>query len=128
MDRYTRLQSRFFRAATTRLRLRTGGPHDMKTVVCMVLFSVGLWAQATDTAAGKYAKDEQGRMRGTWSVLDFPGCDPTGKTDSSACIMAAWNASGTDSKGGTLNVPCGTFQIAAKITLTSFLAHSLLGS
>lgn len=101
----------------------------MKTLICVVLFSAGLWAQAADTAAaGKYARDEQGRMRGAWSVLEFPGCDPTGKTDSSACIMEAWKASGTEAKGGTLNLPCGTFQIAAKVTLTSFLAHSLLGS
>jgi hypothetical protein len=101
----------------------------MKTIVLVVLCSISLWAQAEGKdAAAKYAKDEKGRMRGSWSVLDFPGCDPTGKTDSSACIMTAWNAAGTDSKGGTLTLPCGTFQIAAKVTLTSSLKHSLLGS
>jgi hypothetical protein len=100
----------------------------MKTLVCVVLCSTSLWAQAPGPAAANYAKDEQGRMRGTWSVLDFPGCDPTGKTDSSACIVAAWNAAGTDTKGGTLTLPCGTFQIAAKVTLNSSLKRSLLGS
>jgi hypothetical protein len=100
----------------------------MKSLVCVILFSTSLWAQAAGPAAANYAKDEQGRMRGSWSLLEFPGCDPTGKSDSSACIMAAWNAAGTDSRGGTLNVPCGTFQIAAKVTLTSSLQRSLLGS
>jgi hypothetical protein len=108
--------------------MEPGGAYAVRKLACLLLFSTSLWAQAAGQAAANYAKDEQGRMRGAWSLLEFPGCDPTGKTDSSGCIMTAWNAAGTDTKGGTLNVPCGTFQIAAKVTLNSSLKRSLVGS
>lgn len=93
-------------------------------LVCVLLISTNAWGQS----APKPQNDVQNRTPGFTSVLDFPGCDPTGAADSSACIMAAWNAAGSGTKGGTLNVPCGTFRIAAKITLSSSLRRSLLGS
>jgi hypothetical protein len=97
----------------------------MKILVALVLFCAGLWGQ---TPANTGKNEAPAGARGQFSVLDFPGCDPTGAADSSGCIMKAWNAAGSGNKGGILNVPCGTFQIAAKITLNSSLKRSFLGS
>lgn len=82
----------------------------------------------------KASRSVEDVLRDRSSLLDFPGADPTGATDSSAAIMAAWKAvqqnvgAPGSAYGGTLNIPCGTFQIAHTVVLSSSLAEHFVGS
>lgn len=63
-----------------------------------------------------------GRLEDRVDALDFPGCDPTGATNSDACIQAAIDsfpaAAASGQVGGEVDLPPGTFKLAASLDLT----------
>lgn len=55
------------------------------------------------------------RINNTVSVTDFPGCDTTGATDSTAAFIAAKSSIESTGKAGTVLVPAGTYKISSTI-------------
>ena len=64
------------------------------------------------SATASKVRDVSDKLRDTVSVLDFPGCDPTGVADSTACFQAAAN-----SGAKTITVPAGAYKWSAQITI-----------
>ncbi|NIE83059.1 MULTISPECIES: hypothetical protein [unclassified Burkholderia] len=62
------------------------------------------------------ARSVSSKLGDVVNVLDFPGCDPTGNADSTACIQNAVDSSA----GKTLDIS-GTYRISAPITITKAL-------
>lgn len=52
------------------------------------------------TLTGGTTRTWNAKAADTVNVQDFPGCDPTGATDSTACFQAAVNSFGTSGTGG----------------------------
>lgn len=67
-------------------------------------------------------------LRDIASLLDTPGADPSGTTDSSAAIQTAWNAQIANAYGGTVLIPCGNFMVAHTVKLSSSFLQSFTGS
>ncbi|MEN2471054.1 glycosyl hydrolase family 28-related protein [Burkholderia sp. GS2Y] len=84
------------------------------------------------TATGTTARTVQSKLDETVSVLDFPGCDTTGASDSYACIQAAINSFPTTASvvqnGGVVTVPVGKFKLSASLNLTGRSGVRLVGA
>jgi len=69
---------------------------------------------------GAASRTYESKFSDVVNVMDFPGCDKTGATDSTSCFVAALNS--LPATGGTINIPAGKF------TFNSAVAYTYIGT
>jgi len=120
----------------------------MKYLIYFLLIAAPLLGQTTTPNMGltKPAAGSSGwhiPTNGNWDILDSLyrnyadvtttefGADPTGAVDSSAAIQAAIDYVAGLSRGGQVNIPCGTYSIATGIVtapLVQLITHGQAGA
>lgn len=70
---------------------------------------------------GTASRSVTNRLQDTVSILDFPGCDKTGTTDSTSCIQAAFNSGAVG-----IYVPGGSYKYTS-LTIPATVGFTLFG-
>lgn len=75
----------------------------------------------TQTGTGAAQRSVDSKLKDTVSILDFPGCDRTGTSDSTTCIQAALNSGAT-----SVYVPAGRYKEGG-LVLPQVVGFTLFG-